>query len=100
MEEQVVSWLKMQRVPAAVLPVVVGIFEITDAFCAEYLDAEYAELCCALAVKLARKQLPCGSGPDSASEDRAARRVARRETDDDGQQGRVDLGLVRYRQVP
>ncbi|MBS2548184.1 hypothetical protein KGQ19_15050 [Catenulispora sp. NL8] len=55
MEEQVASWLKAQRVPAPALPVVADIVEITDAFCAEHLDAEYAGLCRALAVKLARK---------------------------------------------
>lgn len=55
-EERIVSWLKAQRVPAAALPMVADIVQVTDAFCAEHLDAEYAELCRALAVKLARKR--------------------------------------------
>ena len=41
-EEQVASWLKAQRVAVPALPVVADIVEITDAFCAKYLDAEYA----------------------------------------------------------
>lgn len=55
-EERIVSWLKAQRVPAAALPMVADIVQVTDAFCAEHLDAEYAELCRSLAVKLARKR--------------------------------------------
>ena len=52
--------------PAAALPVAADIVEITDAFCAEHLDAEYAELCRALAVKLARNRCyaeTAASGP-------------------------------------
>lgn len=47
MEELVASWLKTQRVSASVLPMVADIVEVTDAVCAEHLDAE---LCRALAV--------------------------------------------------
>src|ERR1051326_6170003 len=43
-EEQLASWLKAQWVPTAVLPAAADIVEITDAFCAEHLDPEYAEL--------------------------------------------------------
>jgi hypothetical protein len=39
------------------------VIELTDAFCAEHLDAEYAALCRALVVKLARKrQSPLARG--------------------------------------
>lgn len=55
-QEQLVSWLKAQRVPTAALPAVADIVEITDAFCAEHLDGEYAELCRTLTVKLGRKR--------------------------------------------
>ena len=55
-EEQLASWLKTQRVPAAALPAAADIVEITDAFCAEHLDPEYAELCRTLAVRLGRKR--------------------------------------------
>src|SRR5882672_7824035 len=50
------SWLRAQHVPVAAQPVVTDIIEVTDSFCAEHLDAEYAQLCRALAVKLARKR--------------------------------------------
>lgn len=56
MNQEVESWLKAQRVPAAAVPAVTDIIEITDAFCAEHLDDEYATLCRALAVKLGRKR--------------------------------------------
>lgn len=44
------------KVPAAVKPVFDDIVSITDQFCHEHLDAEYAELCVKLAAKLARKR--------------------------------------------
>lgn len=56
MNQQVEPWLKVQGVPAAVVPAVTDIIEITDAFCAEHLDDEYAKLCRALAVKLGRRR--------------------------------------------
>ena len=43
-------------VPVAVRPVVEEIAAITDQFCAERLDDEYAQLCRRLTVKLARKR--------------------------------------------
>jgi hypothetical protein len=44
------------RVPSALCGQVGRIFEITDRFSAEHLDAEYASLCCSLVAKLARKR--------------------------------------------
>jgi hypothetical protein len=44
------------RVPRAVRAEVDGIVAVTDAFCEEHLDAEYAALCRKLALKLARKR--------------------------------------------
>jgi hypothetical protein len=54
--EQLSSWLKAQRVPKDVSPAAAEIIEITDAFCDAHLDGEYADLCRALAVTLARKR--------------------------------------------
>jgi hypothetical protein len=56
MAEQIASWLKAERVPKDASPAVGEIVEITDAFCAAYLDAEYEDLCRALAAKLGRKR--------------------------------------------
>lgn len=44
------------RVPAALRPHVDEIVQFTDTFCAEHLDAEYAQLCRKLTAKLARKR--------------------------------------------
>jgi hypothetical protein len=44
------------KVPTAVKPVFDDIVAITDLFCRQHLDAEYAELCVRLAAKLARKR--------------------------------------------
>src|SRR4051794_6996115 len=44
------------RIPAAIQPVFEEIVSVTDAFCNEHLDADYAELCVKLAAKLARKR--------------------------------------------
>ena len=44
------------KVPAAVKPVFDDIVSITDLFCQQHLDAEYAGLCVKLAAKLARKR--------------------------------------------
>jgi hypothetical protein len=44
------------RVPRAVRAEVDEIVAVTDAFCEEHLDAEYAALCRKLALKLARKR--------------------------------------------
>jgi hypothetical protein len=44
------------RIPAALRHDVEQIFELTDPFCAEHLDAEYAELVRKLVAKLARKR--------------------------------------------
>jgi hypothetical protein len=44
------------KVPAALRPVFDEIVSITDTFCQQHLDAEYAELCVKLAAKLARKR--------------------------------------------
>jgi hypothetical protein len=44
------------NVPVAVRPVVDEIAAITDEFCAEHLDEEYAQLCQRLTAKLARKR--------------------------------------------
>jgi hypothetical protein len=43
-------------VPVAMRPVVEEIVAITDEFCAEHLDEEYAQLCRRLTAKLARKR--------------------------------------------
>ncbi|MBS2964850.1 hypothetical protein KGA66_17465 [Actinocrinis puniceicyclus] len=56
MAEQLDSWLKAQRVPKDVWPAVSQIIETTDAFCDAHLDAEYADLCRALAGTLGRKR--------------------------------------------
>ena len=45
-----------ETVPVVVRPVVEEITAITDGFCAERLDDEYAQLCRRLTVKLARKR--------------------------------------------
>jgi Domain of unknown function (DUF6398) len=44
------------RVPAAAKPVFDDIVSITDQFCQQHLDAEYATLCVKLTAKLARKR--------------------------------------------
>jgi Domain of unknown function (DUF6398) len=44
------------KVPATVKPVFDEIVSITDLFCQQHLDAEYAGLCVKLAAKLARKR--------------------------------------------
>jgi hypothetical protein len=44
------------KVPAAVKPVFDDIVSITEQFCQQHLDAEYAALCVKLAAKLARKR--------------------------------------------
>ena len=44
------------RVPAAIQPSFDEIVSVTNAFCNEHLDAEYAELCVKVAAKLARKR--------------------------------------------
>jgi hypothetical protein len=44
------------NVPAGIRPVFDEIIAITDAFCLQHLDAEYAVLCVKLAAKLARKR--------------------------------------------
>ncbi|HEX5200116.1 DUF6398 domain-containing protein [Paractinoplanes rhizophilus] len=44
------------KVPAAVKPVFDDIVSITDLFCQQHLDEEYAGLCVKLAAKLARKR--------------------------------------------
>jgi len=52
------------RVPTSLVPRVTDIVETTDRFCAEHLDAEYAELCRQLVGRLARKRpSPLASGP-------------------------------------
>lgn len=48
--------LKGHRVPAELSSVVDEIVGLTDQFCADYLDDEYAELCRRLAARLARKR--------------------------------------------
>jgi len=45
-----------RKVPAAVRPIFDEIAAITDGFCHEHLDAEYARLCGKLAARLARKR--------------------------------------------
>jgi len=44
------------NVPCALRPDVEQIVALTDGFCAEHLDAEYARLCARLVAKLARKR--------------------------------------------
>jgi len=44
------------NVPAAIRPVFDEIIAVTDTFCLQHLDAEYAALCLKLAAKLARKR--------------------------------------------
>jgi hypothetical protein len=44
------------KVPPALRPDVEQIVALTDGFCAEHLDAEYARLCARLVVKLSRKR--------------------------------------------
>ncbi len=44
------------KLPAAVRPIFNEVTAITDAFCTQHLDAEYARLCDKLAAKLARKR--------------------------------------------
>jgi hypothetical protein len=44
------------KVPTAVKPVFDDIVSITELFCRQHLDAEYAALCVKLAAKLARKR--------------------------------------------
>jgi hypothetical protein len=44
------------KVPAAVKPVFDDIVSITELFCRQHLDAEYAALCVKLTAKLARKR--------------------------------------------
>jgi hypothetical protein len=48
--------MAQQRVPKAEWAVLDEIVKITDAFCGEHLDSEYADLCRALAAKLSRKR--------------------------------------------
>lgn len=51
------------KLPAALLPRAAAAVEITDAFCAEHLDHEYAELCRRLIGRLGRKRPSRLSGP-------------------------------------
>jgi Domain of unknown function (DUF6398) len=44
------------RLPGALRPTVEDIVEVTDAFCSDHLDDEYAHLCRLLTAKLARKR--------------------------------------------
>ncbi|MGI8610395.1 MAG: DUF6398 domain-containing protein [Candidatus Dormibacteria bacterium] len=44
------------KVPAALLPRAAAVVEITDRFCAEHLDHDYAELCRRLVGRLGRKR--------------------------------------------
>ncbi len=44
------------RIPEALRNQVEAIFALTDEFCSQHLDAEYAELCRKLVAKLARKR--------------------------------------------
>src|SRR5437588_28845 len=44
------------RIPAAVRPRAAEVIEITDRFCADHLDLEYAELCRRLVGRLGRKR--------------------------------------------
>jgi hypothetical protein len=48
--------MAQQRVPKTEWAVLGEITQITDEFCGEHLDGEYADLCRALAAKLARKR--------------------------------------------
>ncbi len=51
------------RLPEAIRPKAEEICKLTDAFCAQHLDAEYADLCRKLVQKLARKRpSPLGRG--------------------------------------
>lgn len=50
------AWMTQYRVPKAEHEVLAEIVAITDTFCGEHLDDEYADLCRALAAKLARKK--------------------------------------------
>ncbi|WP_051450266.1 DUF6398 domain-containing protein [Actinospica robiniae] len=50
------SWMAQQRVPKAEWAVLGEIVQITDEFCGEHLDGEYADLCRDLAAELARKR--------------------------------------------
>lgn len=51
-----VAGLDGLRVPAVLRPDVERVIAVTDAFCAEHLDAEYGRLCRKLVAKLARKR--------------------------------------------
>jgi len=44
------------RIPESLRRQTEGIFRMTDVFCAEHLDAEYADLCRRLVARLARKR--------------------------------------------
>jgi Domain of unknown function (DUF6398) len=44
------------RIPTTLRPQVEQILQITDAFCAQHLDGEYAALCRGLTGRLARKR--------------------------------------------
>lgn len=48
--------MAQQHVPKAEWAVLGEIVQITDGFCGEHLDSEYADLCRTLAAKLARKR--------------------------------------------
>ena len=50
------SDLATLKIPVALRPRAGAIIEISDAFCAEHLDAEYGELCRRLVARLARKR--------------------------------------------
>ncbi|OGG56113.1 MAG: hypothetical protein A3F84_28660 [Candidatus Handelsmanbacteria bacterium RIFCSPLOWO2_12_FULL_64_10] len=45
-----------ERVPQAMLPVYDAVIQLTDAFCKEHLNDEYADLCRRLTAALARKR--------------------------------------------
>jgi len=45
-----------ERVPQAILPVYDAVIQLTDAFCKEHLNDEYADLCRRLTAALARKR--------------------------------------------
>jgi hypothetical protein len=55
-EGATVNELAALKIPVALRPRAGEVIEITDAFCAEHLDAEYGELCRGLIARLARKR--------------------------------------------
>jgi hypothetical protein len=50
------GWKKNMSVPTRMRPAYASVTHVTDAFCAEHLTEEYAELCRALAAALCRKR--------------------------------------------